>query len=106
MSRAGVQPEARFVIAYGYDSGWTTNLPLEHFQSEDALLCDIHDGQPLSADHGGPVRLVIPLLYAWKSAKWLKAIEFVADDRAGYWEQGGYHMRGDPWLEERFRNDH
>ena len=102
LNRAGVKPEARFVIAHGYDSGWTTNLPLADFLSEDALLADAHDGEPLSADHGGPCRLIVPRLYAWKSAKWLRAIELVAADRAGYWEQGGYHMRGDPWNEERF----
>ena len=102
IQRAGVQPEARYVIAHGYDSGWTTNLPLADFRSPDALLCDIHDVEPISDDHGEPLRLIVPLLYAWKSAKWLKAIEFVADDQPGYWEQGGYHNHGDPWTEERF----
>jgi DMSO/TMAO reductase YedYZ molybdopterin-dependent catalytic subunit len=105
LRRAGVKPSAKYVIAHGYDSGWTTNLPLSDFDVEDALLADRHDGEPLSADHGGPVRLVVPLLYAWKSAKWIKAIELVAEDRPGYWEQGGYHMHGDPWIEERFRDD-
>lgn len=103
MQRAGVQPEAKFVIAHGYDDGWTTNMPLSDFLSPDALFCDIHDGEPISTDHGGPVRLIVPLLYAWKSAKWLKKIELVAEDRPGLWEQAGYHMRGDPWKEERFR---
>ncbi|MCA8987117.1 MAG: sulfite oxidase-like oxidoreductase [Planctomycetaceae bacterium] len=101
----GVQPSARFVIAEGYDRGWTTNLPLDRFLSEDALLCDLHDGEFLSDDHGGPVRLIVPLLYAWKSAKWLKSITFVAEDQPGYWEQGGYHNEGDPWLEQRFGSD-
>lgn len=103
MELAGVRPEAKFVIPLGYDSGWTTNLPLEDFLVEDALLADTHDGEPLDADHGGPVRLMIPRLYAWKSAKWLKSLELAAEDRAGYWERGGYHMHGDPWTEERFR---
>ena len=103
MDLVGVRPEARFVIAGGYDDGWTTNLPIEDFLVDDALLADRHDGEPLDADHGGPVRLMIPRLYAWKSAKWLKSLELVAEDRAGYWEQGGYHMHGDPWTEERFR---
>lgn len=98
MQRAGVEPEANFVIATGYDSGWTTNLPLKDFQSKDVLLCDTHDGEPLDADHGGPLRLIIPLLYAWKSAKWLTRIEFIADDSPGYWERGGYHNHGDPWV--------
>jgi DMSO/TMAO reductase YedYZ molybdopterin-dependent catalytic subunit len=94
-------PSARFVILHGYDDGWTTNLPIEEFVAEDALLVDQHDGEPISADHGGPVRVVVPRLYAWKSAKWLKAIELSAEDRPGYWERGGYHNHGDPWKEER-----
>ena len=102
LARAGAKPEARFVVAHGYDSGWTTNLPLTDFLADDALLADTHDGEPLTADHGGPCRLVIPRLYAWKSAKWLRGLELVATDRPGYWEQGGYHNRGDPWNEERF----
>lgn len=103
LSRAGVRPEAKFALPLGYDDGWTTNLPLEHFMAEDALFADTHDGEPLSADHGGPVRLIVPQLYAWKSAKWVKAVELSAIDRPGLWEEGGYHDRGDPWLEERFR---
>lgn len=103
MQRAGVQSEARFVIAGGYDSGWTTNVPLADFAADDALLADTHDGEPINADHGGPVRLMIPKLYAWKSAKWLKRLSFVADDAPGYWEKLGYHDHGDPWTEERFR---
>lgn len=102
-ARAGIRPEAKFALPLGYDNGWTTNLPLEHFLAEDALFADTHDGEPLSADHGGPVRLIIPQLYAWKSAKWIKAVELSAIDRPGLWEEGGYHDRGDPWLEERFR---
>jgi len=98
----GVKPEAKFVLAYGYDGGWTTNLPLDEFLAEDALVCTHHNGEPLSIEHGGPVRLVIPRLYAWKSAKWLAGIELMADDKAGFWERNGYHMNGDPWTEERF----
>lgn len=112
MQLAGVQAEARFVVAAGFDSGWTTNLPLADFAVEDALLVDTHDGMLLDADHGGPVRLVVPRLFAWKSAKWLKRISFVADDDPGYWEQLGYHLHGDPWVMndanpdgERFRDD-
>lgn len=99
---AGVKPEAKYVVAHGYDYGWTTNLPIEDFLSEDALVCLTHDGEPLTADHGGPARLIVPLLYAWKSAKWLGGLEFVAEDKAGFWERNGYHMHGDPWKEERF----
>ena len=112
MQRAGVRSEAKFVIAEGYDSGWTTNLPIEDFNVDDALFVDMHDGEPIDADHGGPVRLVVPRLYAWKSAKWLRKITFVADDAPGYWEQVGYHLHGDPWVVneknpdgERFRDD-
>jgi DMSO/TMAO reductase YedYZ molybdopterin-dependent catalytic subunit len=102
MNRAGVQPEAKFVVVSGYDNGWTTNLPLDDFLADDALFVDTHDGSPLDADHGGPCRLVVPRLYAWKSAKWVTSVELVAEDRPGYWERGGYHNHGDPWTEERF----
>ncbi len=102
MNRADVKPDAKFVVAHGYDSGFTTNLPLADFLAEDALFADRHDGEPLTPNHGGPCRLIVPRLYAWKSAKWLRAIELVAEDRLGYWEQGGYHNHGDPWTEERF----
>ena len=105
MQRAGVHPEARYVVATGYDGDWTTNLPLKDFQSEDVLLCDLHDGQPLIPDHGGPVRLIVPLLYAWKSAKWLKRIDFLANDAPGYWERCGYHHHGDPWVVDKNNPD-
>ena len=103
LDRCGIRADANFALPLAYDDGWTTNLPLKYFLAEDALFADTHDGAPLSADHGGPVRLIVPQLYAWKSAKWVKAIEIAADDRPGLWEEGGYHDRGDPWLEERFR---
>jgi DMSO/TMAO reductase YedYZ molybdopterin-dependent catalytic subunit len=102
MELAGVKPEARFVSAMGYDYGWTTNLPLADFLVEDALVATHHDGVPLTPEHGGPARLVVPRLYAWKSAKWLGGLELLAEDRAGFWERNGYHMHGDPWKEERF----
>jgi len=102
LRRVRVRPDARFVVATGYDSGWTTNLPLADFDSEDALVADTHDGHPLDEDHGGPARLIVPQLYAWKSAKWVKAITLVPDDAPGYWERLGYHNHGDPWTEERF----
>ncbi len=94
-------PGARFVTLHGYD-GYTTNLPLSALQDEDVLIAHGVRGGPLSPAHGGPVRLVVPKRYAWKSAKWLKAIEFHAEDRPGYWEVRGYHNDADPWLEERF----
>lgn len=102
----GIKSEAKFVLASAYDDGWTTNLPLEYFLAEDSLIAWAHDGRPIPPEHGGPVRLIVPQLYAWKSAKWLKGLTFLASDEAGYWEQGGYHMRGNPWNGgdgERFR---
>lgn len=99
----GLQPEARFVLAHGYDYGWTTNLPVEEFLKEDALVALKHDGEPLALEHGGPARLIAPQLYAWKSAKWIRGLQFLAEDEAGFWERNGYHMRGDPWTEERYR---
>jgi len=99
----GILPNAQFVVVYAYDYGWTTNLPVEHFLAEDALVALTHDGKSLTAEHGGPARLIVPQLYAWKSAKWLAGIDFRAEDKAGFWEENGYHMRGDPWREERFR---
>ena len=105
LALAGVKPSAKFVVCHGYDNGWTTNLPLSNFLQEDCLLADTHDGEPISLEHGGPVRGLVPQLYAWKSAKWISGIELVEHDRAGYWEQGGYHMHGNPWTEERFRSD-
>lgn len=99
---AGIRPQARYVVAEGYDWGWTTNLPLADCLAEDALFADTHDGRPLDPDHGGPVRLVVPQLYAWKSAKWVRRLELTAHDQPGYWERAGYHNHGDPWREERF----
>ena len=98
----GLLPEARYVVCYGYDYGWTTNLPVEEFLAEDALIAIRHDGEDISIEHGGPARGLVPRLYAWKSAKWISSIEFVDEDRAGFWERNGYHMHGDPWTEERF----
>lgn len=97
----GVKPEAGFVIAHGA-GGFTTNIPLADFLQDDVLLAVKHDGQPLSAEHGGPVRLIVPRLYFWKSAKWLNGLEFTAEDRPGFWERAGYHNHGDPWTEERY----
>ncbi|MBI3404190.1 MAG: sulfite oxidase-like oxidoreductase [Acidobacteria bacterium] len=105
IARAKPLAATKFVVAHGFDHSWTTNMPFEFLQAEDALFAITHDGEPISHEHGGPCRLIIPRLYAWKSAKWIKAIEFVAEDRAGYWEEGGYHMLGDPWREQRFRTD-
>jgi DMSO/TMAO reductase YedYZ molybdopterin-dependent catalytic subunit len=98
----GVRPEAHFVMVHGYDDGWTTNLPLDDFLAEDALVAVLHDGEPLTLEHGGPARLIVPRLYAWKSAKWVAGVEVIEKDKPGFWEANGYHMRGDPWSEERY----
>jgi DMSO/TMAO reductase YedYZ molybdopterin-dependent catalytic subunit len=98
----GALPDARFVLVHGLDRDWTTNLPLDNFLAEDALVAITHDGEPLSLEHGSPARLIVPQLYAWKSAKWMTGVELLAEDRAGFWEANGYHMRGDPWTQERY----
>ncbi len=95
------QPEARFVVLHSHD-GYTTNLPLEDFAAEDAILAHSWQGAPLPQAHGGPMRLIVPHLYLWKSAKWLHRIEVLAGDQPGYWEERGYHDRGDPWTEQRY----
>lgn len=94
-------PSAKFVIVHAA-GGWTTNLPLEDFLQPDVLFALRHNGLPLSPEHGAPVRLVVPRLYFWKSAKWVEGVEFTAKDRRGFWESQGYHNRGDPWKEERY----
>ena len=94
-------PEATHVLLTSND-GYTTNLTLEDFASPEAMIVHSWEGQPLPLDHGGPVRLVVPHLYFWKSPKWLKKIEFAGRDHPGFWEVRGYHNHGDPWTEERY----
>ena len=96
--------EAQHVLLTSYD-GYTTNLPLADFAAEDAILATAWENQPLTREHGGPMRLVVPHLYFWKSAKWLNRIELIGADRAGFWEKNGYHMYGDPWREQRYSDD-
>ena len=100
---AAVKPfdRAKFVMLRSYD-GYSTNLPLADIDRDDVLIAHTWQGQPLAREHGGPVRLVVPHLYFWKSAKWLRHITFMEKDQPGYWEARGYHMRGDPWKEERY----
>ncbi len=105
LSEVGVQESAAFAIVGGCDNGWTTNVPLAALLDNDVLLADLHDGLPLDDDHGGPVRLVVPKLFAWKSAKWVNRIELTEQNVPGYWEQAGYHNVGDPWREQRYRDD-
>ncbi|HEX7970575.1 MAG TPA: sulfite oxidase-like oxidoreductase [Stellaceae bacterium] len=95
------KPEARFIVFHSYDD-YTTNLPLADFDDDDVLLAHCWQGKPLPREHGGPVRAIVPKLYFWKSAKWIRRIEFIAADRRGFWEERGYHDRGDPWTEERY----
>lgn len=102
LNHVQVSPRAKFVMIH-CEYGFTTNLPVADFFADDALFALRHNGQDLTPEHGYPVRLVVPRLYAWKSAKWVRGVEFMERDRPGYWEQGGYHMRGDPWEEQRYR---
>ena|SRR5690242_3260016 len=101
MQRVKLKPEARFVLVH-CDAGYTANLPLEIFLDDDVMLAHRHDGRDLAPDHGWPLRLVVPKLYAWKSAKWVRGIEFMDSDRRGFWEVRGYHNQADPWKEERY----
>ena len=94
-------PAANFVVAHA-PQGFTANLPLEALNEENAMVCYEADGEPLTAEHGGPVRLVVPSRYFWKSAKWLTGLELVAADQPGFWERLGYHNDADPWREERY----
>lgn len=93
--------EAKYLMAHCY-GGYSTNVGLDVLTDDDVLFAHTHDGTPLSAEHGGPLRLVVPKRYAWKSAKWVNGIEFIANDAPGFWEARGYHMNGDFWKEERF----
>ncbi len=100
----GIETDAAFVAAW-CDGGYTTNLPLEDVIGGKAWLAWGYDGRPLPPEHGGPVRLLVPHLYFWKSAKWVRGIVLRADDEPGFWEQLGYHDRGDPWREQRYQGD-
>lgn len=101
LDAAGARPAATHALIHAAPD-YTTNLPLDDLARDANLLATHHDGEPLSAEHGGPVRLLVPHLYLWKSAKWVTAIELMDGDWPGFWEDNGYHMRGDPWAEERY----
>jgi DMSO/TMAO reductase YedYZ molybdopterin-dependent catalytic subunit len=101
LQRVGVKPEAKALLVHA-DPDYTTNVALDDLMADDVLLAFKHNGQDLSPEHGGPCRLVVPRLYFWKSAKWVRAFEFLEVNAPGFWEENGYHMRGDPWQEERF----
>ena len=98
---AKVKPTAKFVMVHA-EQGYEANLPLEYLLADDALFADRADGKDLTPEHGWPLRLVVPRLYFWKSAKWVRGIELMAKDRRGFWERNGYHNHADPWIEERY----
>ncbi|KYP81131.1 sulfite oxidase-like oxidoreductase [Ferroacidibacillus organovorans] len=111
LERVKPNQRARFVTAH-CEQGFTTNLPLEELMKPGVMLALKHDGAPLTPEHGYPLRLMVPHLYFWKSAKWVRGLEFTENDRAGFWEERGYHMLGDPWVTDeqnpdgqRFRDD-
>ena len=95
------KPAAQHVMVHSY-GGYTTNVPLADLTHDNVLFAHTHNGKPLPAEHGGPLRLVVPHLYFWKSAKWARGLLFMNDERPGFWEMYGYHIRGDPWKEERY----
>jgi DMSO/TMAO reductase YedYZ molybdopterin-dependent catalytic subunit len=101
LSRLQLKPQARYVMVHA-DPDYTTNLALEDLAQDDVLLAVRHDGRDLEPDHGGPCRLVVPRLYFWKSAKWVRGLEFLDVNPPGFWEQNGYHMHADPWRQERY----
>ena len=95
-------PEAKYVMVHA-EKGFTTNLALSDLMDDDVLFAYKYNGGNLTSEHGWPLRLVLPKLYFWKSAKWVRGLEFMDHDEPGFWEQNGYHMHGDPWTEERYR---
>ncbi len=101
---AEVNPEGRYVTAYS-DGGYTTNLSLEDVTGGRAWVAHRYAGQPLDPEHGGPARLLVPRLYFWKSAKWVRGLKLTVEDKPGFWEGYGYHNHGDPWLEQRYQGD-
>jgi DMSO/TMAO reductase YedYZ molybdopterin-dependent catalytic subunit len=101
LRRVNLKPGAAFVLVHA-EQGFTANIPLADLDRDNILFATHHDGNPLSADHGYPLRLIVPHLYAWKSVKWVRGIEFFDHEVPGFWEQNGYHMYGDPFKEQRF----
>jgi DMSO/TMAO reductase YedYZ molybdopterin-dependent catalytic subunit len=101
MKHVELLPDATHVMVHA-NGGYTTNLPLADFLDDDVMFVLKYEGKPLEPEHGYPLRLLVPKLYLWKSAKWVNGLEFMIGDRPGFWENYGYHMRGDPWQEERY----
>ena len=104
LTRAAPLANATHVLIHA-EQGYAANVPLADLDRDEVLLATHHDGEPLSPDHGYPLRLIVPHLYAWKSVKWVRGFELLDHDQAGFWEQNGYHMRGDPFQEQRFDTD-
>jgi DMSO/TMAO reductase YedYZ molybdopterin-dependent catalytic subunit len=104
LSRVKLSSGVSHVLVHA-EQGYTANVPLADLDRDEVLFATHHDGKPLPVDHGFPLRLIVPHLYAWKSVKWVRAIEFLDHDAPGFWEQNGYHMYGDPWKEQRFDTD-
>jgi DMSO/TMAO reductase YedYZ molybdopterin-dependent catalytic subunit len=104
LAAAGIAPPTAFVLAHSVD-GYSTNLAVDDLLDGKAMVALRYAGQALPADHGGPARLLVPHLYFWKSAKWLSGLQFTERNEAGFWELRGYHMRGDPWREQRYTGD-
>jgi DMSO/TMAO reductase YedYZ molybdopterin-dependent catalytic subunit len=104
LEHVGLDPGARYLMAF-CDGGYTTNLPLDEIIRDQAFVAFEYDGQPLAPEHGGPARLVVPHLYFWKSAKWIRGLTLMGNDKRGFWESLGYHNHGDPWKEERYWSD-
>ncbi len=100
----GVETAADFALAHSY-GGYTTNLPLEDLLDGQAWIAYRYDGDSLAPEHGGPARLLVPHLYLWKSAKWIRGIQLLTEDEPGFWESAGYHNYGDPWREQRYQGD-
>ena len=104
IAQVNIKPEAKHVMIWA-EGNWNTNIPLEDFLMDENIFATEHNGESLTIEHGWPLRLVIPHLYFWKSAKWVRGIEFMSEDRPGFWERNGYHMYGNPWLNQRYHND-
>jgi DMSO/TMAO reductase YedYZ molybdopterin-dependent catalytic subunit len=104
LAAAGVTAPTGFTLAHSYD-GYSTNVPTADLVDGKAMIALRYEGQPLTPNHGGPARLLVPHLYFWKSAKWVTALQFTERDEAGFWELRGYHIYGDPWREQRYTGD-
>jgi len=104
LADAALEPPTAYTLAHSHDD-YSTNVPVQDLLGNRGMIAIAYDGKPISADHGGPARLLVPHLYFWKSAKWIKGLQFTERDEGGFWELRGYHMYGDPWREQRYSGD-